>query len=182
MDEADETLILVDPEDRELGQAGKLSAHRLGQRHRAISVCVFDEEGRMLLQRRAEAKYHSGGLWTNACCTHPRPGESVDLCARRRLREELGFECPLAFMLRTHYRADVGSNLVEDEVVHLFVGRYAGLIRPDPSEVAQVAWRSREDLAADVAASPGAYTVWFRHYLSAYGDALFARQGPLQAA
>jgi len=175
MDEQHEEVILVDQDDREVGRAAKLPAHRRGALHRAISVCVLDDRGRMLLQQRAAGKYHSAGLWTNACCTHPRPGEPVQEAAERRLAEEMGVACPLRWMLRTHYRAPVGGDLVENEVVHLFIGSYAGDVRPDPSEVSAFAWVSHDDLLEGIARGPEIYTYWFRHYVSAFGDAIFAR-------
>ena len=95
MNDALEQVILVDMDDREIGRAGKLEAHRQGQLHRAVSICIVDGEGRMLLQRRAAVKYHSPGLWANACCSHPRPGEATLAAALRRLPEELGFSCAL---------------------------------------------------------------------------------------
>jgi isopentenyl-diphosphate Delta-isomerase len=173
MIDSDETIILVDDQDREIGVAPKLEAHAQGLRHRAVSVCVLDARGRMLLQRRADNKYHSGGLWTNACCTHPRPGEAVAEAARRRLREELGVDCELKFALRTHYRADVGNGLIEDEVVHLFLGVYDGPVTPDPAEAAGYDWVTRADLRARIAAEPEAYTYWFRHYMRHYADEMF---------
>ena len=91
----EEQVILVDARDREVGTDAKLSAHAEGKLHRALSVFVFDTDGNMLLQRRAATKYHSGGLWSNTCCSHPRPGESVHEAAQRRLREEMGLECPM---------------------------------------------------------------------------------------
>ena len=174
MIDSDETIILVDEEDREIGLAAKIDAHARGLRHRAISVCILDPRGRMLLQKRALGKYHSGGLWTNACCTHPRAGEAVAAAARRRLREELGVDCELRFALRTDYRADVGNGLIENEVVHLFVGAYDGPVAPDPAEAAAYDWVSRADLRAAIAAHPEAYTYWFRHYMRHYADAMFA--------
>ncbi len=171
--ESDELVVLVDGEDREIGQAKKFDAHRAGSRHRAVSVCVVDSRGRMLLQRRAAAKYHSGGLWTNACCSHPRPGEGAAAAAARRLREELGIDCPLTFLKRTHYRAAVGGDLTEDEVVHLFVGVHDGPVRPDAMEVSETRLLSQNALLDDVATHPAAYTYWFKHYLDAFGDALF---------
>ncbi len=174
MIDIDETIILVDDQDCETGLAPKIEAHALGLRHRAISVCILDERGRMLLQQRARDKYHSGGLWTNACCTHPRPGEAVADAARRRLREELGVECELKFVLRTHYRADVGNGLIEDEVVHLFLGAFVGEVTPDPAEVAGYDWVSRADLRACIAAHPEDYTYWFKHYMRCYADQMFS--------
>jgi isopentenyl-diphosphate delta-isomerase len=174
MDDNEEQIILVDENDREVGVAPKLAAHAQGLRHRAISVCILDGRGRMLLQQRAREKYHSGGLWTNACCTHPRAGESVAEAARRRLREELGVDCELRFALRTHYRADVGGGLIEDEVVHLFVGAYDGAVTPDPAEVQAFDWASRNELRERIAKRPEAYTYWFKYYMQAFADEMFS--------
>jgi isopentenyl-diphosphate delta-isomerase len=173
MNDDRETVILVDAEDREIGTLGKLEAHLQGKRHRAISVCVTNPRGDMLLQRRALGKYHSGGLWTNACCTHPRIGEEVADAAFRRLKEELGVECRLSFLCVMHYRADVGADLVEDEIVHMFHGEFDGVPCPDASEVMEYAWLSRRDLIADVARRPDSYTYWFRHYLRHLEDEIF---------
>jgi len=174
MNDSEEQIILVDAEDRETGLAPKLEAHLQGLRHRAISVVILDKRGRMLLQQRAAGKYHSGGLWTNACCTHPRAGEEVAAAARRRLREELGVDCELRFALRTHYRADVGNGLTEDEIVHMFVGTYDGAVTPDPDEVSGFEWVTRADLRQRIAAYPDAYTYWFRHYMLHYADEMFS--------
>jgi isopentenyl-diphosphate Delta-isomerase len=174
MNDDDEEVILVDLQDRETGHAPKLAAHRQGLLHRAISVCIVDPQGRMLLQRRARAKYHSGGLWTNACCTHPRRGEAVNEAAERRLREELGVSCALRWMLRTHYQASVGGDLIENEVVHLFHGLYAGEIRPEANEVETFVWMPREDLLRDMAKRSDQYTYWFKYYIEAFADELFS--------
>ena len=173
MDDTLEQVILVDMNDREIGRADKLPAHRLGYLHRAVSICIIDDQGRMLLQRRAAQKYHSAGLWANACCSHPRPGEATDKAALRRLPEELGFSCPLFFTAQTHYRADVGGNLIEDELVHLFIGIYNGEANPDPKEVDDVRWRSYSELKNDIYLNPDDYTYWFRHYMDTFGETLF---------
>jgi isopentenyl-diphosphate delta-isomerase len=173
MDDTLEQVILVDMDDREIGRADKLPAHRLGYLHRAVSICVVDEQGRMLLQRRAPEKYHSAGLWTNACCSHPRPGEATDAAALRRLPEELGFSCPLFWAAQTHYRAQVGTDLIEDELVHIFVGRYNGEVNPDPLEVDSISWVTYDFLSSDIQSNPQNYTYWFKHYMSAFGRKLF---------
>jgi isopentenyl-diphosphate delta-isomerase len=163
-DNSADHVILVDADDRELGTMGKLEAHRRGLRHRAISVIVRDGQNRLLMQQRASAKYHSGGLWTNTCCSHPRPDEDTPDAASRRLTEEMGFSCPISFLFVTHYRADVSNDLVEDEVVHVFGGRFDGAPNPDPSEVSDWRWMTPEETARDIEARPELYTVWFREY------------------
>jgi isopentenyl-diphosphate Delta-isomerase len=163
-DNSADHVILVDADDRPVGTMGKLEAHQHGLRHRAISVIVRDGQNRVLLQRRAHGKYHSGGLWTNTCCSHPRPGEDTLDAAHRRLSEEMGFTCPLSFLFATHYRADVGNDLIEDEVVHVFGGRFDGSPNPDRSEVSEWRWMAPDEMARDIETRPEAYTVWFRTY------------------
>jgi isopentenyl-diphosphate delta-isomerase len=170
MDDGRERVVLVDAADRQVGTAPKLEAHRRGLLHRALSVIVRDGEGRLLLQQRHARKYHSGGLWTNTCCSHPRPGEPVDVAAGRRLREEMGFSCPLLPLTTVTYRAEVGAGLVEHELVHVFAGAFAGAIRPDPREADGYAWVTPARLSADLAASPDRYSVWFRKYCAEHWD------------
>ena len=158
----DEQVVLVDSDDREIGQEDKLAAHQRGVLHRAFSVFVLDDRGRMLLQRRAPDKYHSGGLWSNACCGHPRPGEAVGEGARRRLREEMGFDCPLEPAFVFTYEADVGSGLCEHEVDHVLIGRFNGRPTPDPAEADAWRWATVTDLARDVLHEPDHYTAWFK--------------------
>ena len=165
-----EHVVLLDAADQPAGTAEKLDAHRKGLKHLAISVIVRDRDGRWLLQRRAAGKYHSGGLWTNTCCSHPRPGETVPAAASRRLAEEMGIACALEPAFVTTYRAAVDPDLIEHEVVHVFIGTYDGAISPDPDEVESWRWVSVEDLVADIAARPDAYTVWFRHYVEDFLD------------
>lgn len=162
-----ESVILVDPSDQETGQAEKMAAHRQGVLHRAMSVMVWDRRGRMLLQKRHIGKYHSGGLWTNACCGHPRPGEAPRDAALRRLQEEMGFVCPLAPIGTMLYRAEVGAGLVEHELVHLFRGAHDGPVRPDPTECEGYAWAAACDIRAGVAATPERYSAWFAKYVAA---------------
>jgi isopentenyl-diphosphate delta-isomerase len=166
MDDAAEQVILVDEADRPVGTAAKLEAHRRGQLHRAFSILVHDGAGNLLLQKRHPGKYHSGGLWTNTCCGHPRPGEETAAAARRRLAEEMGFACALA-PIGTHlYEADVGGGLVEHELVHLFAGEYTGDVHPDACEAEATAWRPMADIRREVEAAPERFTVWFRRYLA----------------
>ena len=167
-------IVLVDVDDVPTGVAAKTEAHRLGLRHRAISVLVRNASGELLIQRRSESKYHSGGLWANACCSHPRPGEAALDAAHRRLSEEMGFDCPLVHLFKTHYRALLDNGYVEDEVVHAFAGAYDGPIAPDPAEVSEWRWIGFDALTRDGRARPQAYAVWFRHYLDAHGDVIAA--------
>jgi isopentenyl-diphosphate delta-isomerase len=167
-------IVLVDTDDVPTGVAAKTDVHRFGLRHRAISIFVRNAAGELLIQRRSEAKYHSGGLWANACCSHPRPGEAALHAAHRRLPEEMGFDCPLAPLFKTHYRAVLDNGYVEDEVVHAFAGAYDGPVAPDPAEVSEWRWIGFDALTRACRAQPQAYAVWFRHYLDAHGDAIAA--------
>lgn len=158
---ATENVILVDHRDTPLGIREKQDAHVEGVLHRAFSVFVLDSEGRMLLQQRALSKYHSGGLWSNTCCSHPRPGESTAAAAQRRLFEEMGFHCPLETAFSFVYRADVGGGLIEHEYDHVFIGRFDGDPAPDPAEVADWRWVEREDLLGEVQERQDRFTYWF---------------------
>lgn len=166
MNDAGESVILVDRQDRVLGNAPKLETHQRGDLHRAFSILIHDGEGNLLLQQRNPTKYHSGGLWTNACCGHPRPGEDTLAAAQRRLREEMGIACTLSVLGTLVYRADVGRGLVEHELVHLFKGRYAGAVRPDAQEIEAYAWHPLCEIERAVTAHPEHYTAWFRRYLA----------------
>lgn len=158
----DERVILVDEDDAEVGAEEKMRAHRAGLLHRAFSVFVFNARGEMLLQRRASGKYHSGGLWTNTCCSHPRPGEPTAGAARRRLREEMGLDCALEEAFAFVYRAELGPDLWEHEYDHVFVGRCEAEPRPDPEEVEGWRWATVEEVRREMAEEPEAFTVWFR--------------------
>jgi isopentenyl-diphosphate Delta-isomerase len=167
-----DSVILVDDADVEVGTAGKLDAHVRGLRHRAISVLVRNAKGAVLLQRRGAGKYHSAGLWANACCSHPRPGENTVAAAQRRLREEMGIDCTLEPLFVTHYRAAVPVALIEDEIVHVFGGRHDHAVRPDPAEAEEWKWMAWSDLMQDMRARPDAYAVWFHHYIAEHGDTI----------
>ena len=169
-----EPIVLVDAEDIPQGIATKIEVHRRGLKHRAISVLVRNRRGDMLMHRRNPAKYHSGGLWTNACCSHPRPGESAAVAAHRRLGEEMGITAALAPLFTAHYRAAVSNGYIEDEVVHVFGATYEGPVVPDPAEVSEWKWVPLTKLAADIAHRPELYTIWFRHYFAAHDTAIAA--------
>jgi len=164
----DEPVVLVDVDDHPIGVAPKLAAHRDGSLHRAISVQLRDKNGRLLLQKRHIHKYHSGGLWTNTCCSHPRPQEGTDIAARRRLMEEMGIACGLVPLFVTRYRAGLDNGMTEHEVVHCFGGLYDGAVRPDPSEVDGYAWIAPADLRIDVQRTPHRYSAWFCIYVKDY--------------
>ncbi|HSU49504.1 MAG TPA: isopentenyl-diphosphate Delta-isomerase, partial [Segetibacter sp.] len=121
-----EEVILVNELDEQIGKMEKMEAHSKGLLHRAFSVFIFNDQGEMLLQQRAVSKYHSGGLWTNACCSHPRPEEATEDAALRRLQEELGFTVSLAKIFDFRYNASFTNGLTEHEFDHVFVGTYNG--------------------------------------------------------
>jgi isopentenyl-diphosphate delta-isomerase len=156
-----EHVVLIDEEDAPLGEGEKLAVHRAGQLHRAFSVFAFNADGELLLQRRALGKYHSGGLWTNSACGHPRPGEATADAARRRLGEELGIACGELEPAGTlRYRAQL-LDLVENELDHLFVTTVAEDADPDPDEVMEHRFIAPDELDAWIAESPEAFTAWF---------------------
>src|SRR5688572_19728671 len=152
----EERVVLVDENDAEVGTLEKQRAHLEGRLHRALSVFVLNSRGEMLLQRRAWGKYHSGGLWTNTCCSHPRPGEAVEDAARRRLREEMGIDADLTPLFEFTYRADVGLGLVEHEYDHVFAGRYDGEPVPSVDEVDGWRWVPVGEVARQVREDPDA--------------------------
>lgn len=157
-----ERLILVNERDEEVGSGEKLEVHRAGRLHRAFSVFVFDRAGRLLLQKRAATKYHSGGLWSNTCCGHPRPGEPTASAARRRLREEMNFDCELRPCTSFIYKAEVDNELTEWEYDHVLVGRYDDAPDPDTSEVEDWRWMGVDELRAQVDERPEEFTYWLR--------------------
>jgi isopentenyl-diphosphate delta-isomerase len=157
-----EMVILVDSLDRQIGVEEKMKAHREGKLHRAFSVFVFNDKGEMLLQKRAPHKYHSGGLWTNACCSHPRPEEATEQAAVRRLQEEIGFVCELKKAFHFIYKAELDSGLIEHEFDHVFIGSYSGEIHPNISEVVDYRWLNAQDIKYELEHFPEKFTVWFK--------------------
>jgi|1185.fasta_scaffold414805_2 isopentenyl-diphosphate delta-isomerase len=156
-----ENVVLIDEADADLGVGEKLAVHLSGELHRAFSVFAFNERGELLLQRRALSKYHSGGLWTNSACGHPRPGEPTADAARRRLFEELGVTCGVLKPAGVYrYRAEI-LDLVENELDHLFVGEVDAEPVPDPDEVMEWRFVNVDELDAWIAAEPEAFTAWF---------------------
>ena len=157
-----ETVILVDDHDSPLGEMEKMEAHRLGKLHRAFSIFVFNSKGEMLIHQRALSKYHSGGLWTNACCSHPRPGEAVEAAAHRKLQQEMGFDCPLKWKFAFVYHVPLDKGLQEHEYDHVFLGTFNSVPKLNPEEAAAYKWIAPDALEKDVKARPAHYTEWFK--------------------
>jgi isopentenyl-diphosphate delta-isomerase len=157
----EDKVILVDENDEEIGSEEKLEAHRTGKLHRAFSIFAFNSKGEMLLHKRARTKYHSGGMWSNTCCSHPRVGELLEEAVHRRLVEEMGFNCDLKEAFHFIYKAEVGT-LTEHELDHVFVGKYDGEVTPDPNEIEDYEWVTIESLREDMRKYPEAYTEWFK--------------------
>lgn len=157
-----EMVILVDETDKEIGTEEKMKTHIEAKLHRAFSIFVFNSKGEMLLQKRAKSKYHSGGLWSNACCSHPRPGEDTKQAAHRRLMEEMGFDCDLQEAFSFIYKANLDHNLTEYEYDHVFIGKYDGKIKLNTEEAEDFKWTSMDVLKENVEKHPEKYTVWFK--------------------
>lgn len=155
-------LILVDEHDVPLGTADKMEAHEKALLHRAFSVFIFNAKGEMLLQQRAFSKYHSGGLWTNACCSHPYFGQETLAAAEKRLQEEMGFTVPLTKAFEFIYKAPFDNGLTEHEYDHVFVGNYDGAILPDKEEVANYCFKTISEIKSLLQQHPEQYTVWFK--------------------
>lgn len=157
-----EQVVLVNENDEAVGAMEKMEAHQKALLHRAFSIFIFNGKKEMLVHQRSAAKYHCGGLWTNACCSHPRPGEEVMAAAARRLQEEMGFITGLSKISDFIYKAEFENGLTEYEFDHVLVGYYEGIIRPDPREVQDYRYENMDRLEASLAADPGRYTPWFR--------------------
>ncbi|MBS1627429.1 MAG: isopentenyl-diphosphate Delta-isomerase [Bacteroidetes bacterium] len=156
-----ETVVLVDENDVAINAMEKIEAHQKGLLHRAFSIFVFNTKGELLLQQRALTKYHSGGLWTNTCCSHPRWGEEIENAAKRRLKEEMGIELTLTKVFDFIYEATFSNGLTEHEFDHVFVG-YSD-IKPDinVNEVANYAYRNMEAIKQVIETNSEFYTEWF---------------------
>ena len=158
----EELLILVDENDNEVGVIDKWSAHKSGALHRAFSVFVFNTNGELLLQQRADEKYHSAGLWSNTCCSHPYKGEKMIEAINRRLQEEMGMSCETEFMFSFIYKANLENGLSEHEFDHVYFGTTDMQPTPEPAEVKDWKYISLQDLAMDVEKNPGVYSAWLK--------------------
>ena len=157
-----EYVVLVNENDQQIGIMEKMAAHIVPRLHRAFSIFIFNSKGELLLQQRALSKYHSPGLWTNTCCSHPRNGESVDKAAERRLMEEMGMSCEMYEVFTFIYKAPVGLGLVEHEFDHVFFGQSDETPLFNTEEVAAFKYMKLEDIDKDMKAHPECYTEWFK--------------------
>ncbi len=155
-------VILVDKNNRKIGVEEKIKAHNEGKLHRAFSIFVFNSKKELLIQQRAKTKYHSGRLWSNTVCSHPRPGENYQQAAHRRLKEEMGFDCRLKKAFCFIYNTRFQNDLVENEHDSVLVGMFDGKPRPNPKEVMNYKWVPIKELKQDVIKNPHKYTVWLR--------------------
>jgi isopentenyl-diphosphate delta-isomerase len=156
-----EQVVLVDENDVSTGTMEKMEAHEKAILHRAFSVFIFNSKGDMLLQQRALDKYHSAGLWTNSCCSHPRPGEDTLAAATRRLKEEMGFETPLKKVFDFIYMAPFENGLTEHEFDHVFIGYYDGNIEPNKKEVNNYTYWPMKRIEDELHEAPELFTAWF---------------------
>ena len=162
MAQQEEYVILVDEFDNPLGTMEKMQAHVAGELHRAFSVFIFNDRDELMLQQQALTKYHSPGLWTNTCCSHPRDGEETIDAADRRMKEEMGFDCDFSEAFSFTYEADVGGGLTEHEFDHVFIGRSNLTPEINREEVHDWTWKSMDVIREEMKTRPENYTVWFR--------------------
>jgi isopentenyl-diphosphate delta-isomerase len=157
-----ENVILVDANDNEIGIMEKMEAHEKGLLHRAFSVFIFNSKGEILLQKRSIEKYHSGGLWSNTCCSHPRPGESLEAATNRRLKEEMGMTSKMFSAFSFKYKSHLDHNLIEHELDHVFIGYTNDLPEPNIEEVEGYCYMSPELLELGFERHPDEYTEWLK--------------------
>jgi len=157
-----EQVVLVDEQDHPIGLMEKQAAHVTPHLHRAFSVFIFNSKGKLLLQQRALSKYHSPGLWTNTCCSHPRDGETLEEATLRRLREEMGMTCEMHEVYTFIYKAPVGQGLTEHEFDHVWIGRSDDTPQINREEVESWKYMSLSDLKEDIQLHPELYTEWFK--------------------
>lgn len=169
-------VILVDEQDNAIGTMGKMEVHEKAVLHRAFSIFIFNDKGEMLLQKRADNKYHSAGLWTNTCCSHPRPGEDTQTAALKRLQEEMGFTTALSKAFSFIYKAPFDNGLTEHEYDHVFTGIYNGLVYPNPQEVSDYCYQPVEAIKDNIKMQPAHFTEWFKIALPRLEQYLKAQQ------
>ena len=157
-----ENVVLVDRNDNPIGLMEKIEAHRRGLLHRAFSVFIIDDASRLLLQRRSQTKYHSPGLWTNTCCSHPRNGEILIDAANRRLMQEMGMSANLKHMFSFIYRAEFDNGLIEHEFDHVFIGKSNSDPVINSDEVCEWKWTEIKKIKKDIIENSHHYTEWFK--------------------
>src|SRR3972149_7794706 len=157
-----EKVILVNENDRKIGEEEKLLAHTMGKLHRAFSVFIFNSKKELLLQKRAITKYHSGGLWTNTCCGHPRPKEKTKNAAERRLKEETGIKCSLKKIFSFKYKTKFKNSLIENEFDHVYIGFSNKKPKQNHNEFSDLRWLSLKQIKKEIELKPNLYTFWFR--------------------
>ena len=170
-----EKVILVDEQDRQIATMEKIEAHEKALLHRAFSIFIFNDSGEMMLQRRALSKYHSPGLWSNTCCSHPRPGEGLEDATERRIVEEMGFQCKMNGVFSFIYKAAFDHGLTEHELDHVFIGTYNEDPLINTDEVEEWKWMATDDLINDIEVNPEDYTVWFKIALKEMGKRGYLR-------
>lgn len=159
-------VILVDEKDNVLGAMDKLEAHYKGALHRAFSILIFNSKGEVLLQKRSANKYHSGGLWTNSCCSHPTPDEKTSEAASNRLKYEMGIDLQPHFAYKFLYKSSLDNDLIEHEMDHVFTGVYDGEPQVNKDEVEDWKFMNVDELRDDINRYPDNYTVWFKLIMS----------------
>jgi len=157
-----ENVVLVDVYDNEIGVMEKMEAHEKGVLHRAFSVFIFNSEGEILLQKRSSEKYHSGGLWSNTCCSHPRVGEGLDSATSRRLMEEMGMSTALFPIFSFQYKSNLDHDMIENELDHVFIGYSNDIPVPNKDEVETYCYMSPDLLALGFEKHPDEYTTWLK--------------------
>ena len=162
----EEYVILVDEQDHELGLMEKMQAHREGKLHRALSIFIFNSKKQLLLQKRANNKYHSAGLWTNTCCSHPRKNETTVAAAKRRLQEEMGMTCELKYRFAFIYEVQLKNDLIEHELDYVYTGVIDTIPILNPEEVSDYRYASMEEIEKDIVQHPENYTAWFKLIIS----------------
>lgn len=155
-------VILVNEIDQEVGRCEKLLAHKEGLLHRAFSIFLFNLEGEMLLHKRAISKYHSGGLWTNACCSHPMPGIEIKYTLQEKLQQEMGIQCPLEFAFSFIYKAELDNDMTEHELDHVYIGEFNGSPQPNPEEVEDWRYFPIQEIQNLIESDPNMFTEWFK--------------------
>ena len=159
-----EEVILINKNNRKIGTEEKIRAHKEGKLHRAFSIFIFNSKNELLIQKRAKSKYHSGGLWSNSVCGHPRPNETYSKATHKGLKEEMGFDCRLKKLFCFRYKTKL-DKLIENEYDCVFIGKFDGKPNPSLKEIMDYKWISLDNLKKDVRKNPQKYTYWFKKIL-----------------